>query len=75
MTTKESICIKCNCLAYADAACCTENGKRSLISSCDWGGRNAGNRKTCKNFEKADDDMIKHRLDILEGIYDKKEIH
>lgn len=70
MTTINSLCIKCRNL-YAGSGCCiSNNGVRSLISSCRYGGKNAGNRKSCKDFDVASDEVIAERIMILEG--DKK---
>ena len=67
MTTKNSVCIKCKHLdAITGAHCITTNGTRSLISICIYGGKNAGNRKTCKMFQRADEINISNRLATLE---------
>ena len=68
MTTINSICLKCRRL-YADAYCCctSSDGTKSLISTCMYGGKNAGNRKTCRDFEKAREDVIAERIACLKG--------
>lgn len=66
MTTINSICVKCKNLdAYTCGACIGSNGVRSLISTCKYGGRNAGNRKTCRDFEETTKDVIARRIECL----------
>ena len=63
MTERNSICIQCrNLNAFTDALLTAKNGTKSLISSCLYGGTNAGNRKTCKYFEKAEEKQILNRI-------------
>lgn len=69
MTTKDSICVRCAVLlAHTDAFVRHEDDSISLISDCAYGGKNAGNRKTCKNFVEADKNTIERRLEVLEGV-------
>lgn len=67
MTTIDSICYMCNNLCAYTNCVCESNGKRHLISQCFFGGKNAGNRKKCARFEKADECLIAPRLKILKG--------
>ena len=67
MTTKDSICVRCrNLYAFTNNVCITK-GERHLISSCRWGGKNAGNRKQCKSFVEATEKDIAERTEALEG--------
>lgn len=66
MTGKNSICIKCEKLVSYNATC-TSNGEKSLIAHCLRGGKNAGNRKSCANFEKASEEKINARLACFRG--------
>ena len=69
MTTKDSICVRCeNLKAFTNALTRHDDGSISLISECCYGGKNAGNRKTCKNFVEADKNTIERRLEVLEGV-------
>ena len=69
MTAIEHICVKCETLHHCHDSWCIDNrGKRYLISYCLKGGKNAGNRKTCKRFKQASDDIITDRLNILKGV-------
>lgn len=68
MTTKDSICVRCAVLLADTTAFCTSKGVNSLISDCAYGGKNAGNRKKCKNFVEADKNTIERRLEVLEGV-------
>jgi len=65
MTTIDSVCIKCRKLHIWSG--CTSNGIRCLISSCYYGGKNAGNRKSCKDFDIASDEVVAERIKMLEG--------
>lgn len=66
MTNEESVCVRCrNLYASTSAVCIGTNGKRSLISECLYGGKNAGNRKSCKHFRGANPLIIAERLKIL----------
>lgn len=67
MTTKNSICVKCEILSACMTGCVISKKGRSLISSCKHGGKNAGNRKTCKHFKEADPVIIEERLKLLKG--------
>lgn len=67
MTTIDSICYKCNNLSACTNCFCITNGKRSLISDCFFGGKNAGNRKKCAKFEEADECLVAPRLKVLKG--------
>lgn len=69
MTTKNTICVKCKHLdVYGIWACTAPDGVRSLISFCgNGGGKNAGDRKTCRKFEPADEKTIAERVKALEG--------
>lgn len=71
MTTKNSICIKCEHNYCSSNAVCETDSGRGLVATCLYGGKNAGNRKSCKRFEKAPDNRIAERLNALEG-KDKK---
>ena len=68
MTTKDSICVRCAVLLADTTAIFTSNGVKSLVSDCVYGGKNAGNRKTCKNFVEAGKDTIERRMKVLEGV-------
>lgn len=46
-------------------AVCVTNGKRNLISNCLYGGKNAGNRKTCKKHREARPEIVAIRLRLL----------
>ena len=72
MTYKDSICVSCSNLDAANAAVCITNGKPNLISTCFYGGKNAGNRKTCKKYRKASDSVIERRMALLSK-YEVKE--
>jgi len=65
MTYKESICVSCVNLDATCAAVCINDGKPNLISECYYGGKNAGNRKTCKKYRKASDSVIIKRMALL----------
>ena len=65
MTYKESICVLCANLSAAEHAVCVNNGKRNLISECLYGGKNAGNRKKCKNFRQAKQKIVAERINLL----------
>lgn len=65
MTTKDSICIRCENLDCFLNAKDTTNGVESLISNCLYGGKNAGDRKTCSRFKPASEDVIKERLNVF----------
>lgn len=70
MTTINSICVKCRRLYSSTNGCCvSSDGTRSLISNCMYGGKNAGNRKTCRDFEKTSEDVIAARIACLKGEY------
>lgn len=68
MTTIDSICVKCkNLYAYTNGACIDRRGHH-LISHCVlYCGKNSGNRKTCKYFETAEENVISRRIECLEG--------
>lgn len=67
MTERNSICIQCKNLdAFTNALEISTTGTKSLISSCLYGGRNAGNRKNCKTFERAEEQQILDRIACLE---------
>ena len=70
MTYKESICVSCANLIASERAYCTNNGKRNLISECPYGGRNAGNRKQCKDFKQAKEKTVAVRLRLLDAKHD-----
>lgn len=72
MTTKNSICMKCAHLYAYTIGVCYSGGVYSLISHCMYGGKNAGNRKTCKCFEKAEERIIKERESCFIGKEDEK---
>lgn len=66
MTTKDSICIRCdNLAAYTNARFITGEVAH-LCGDCYYGGKNAGNRKTCKKFVEASEEKIKNRMEALE---------
>lgn len=65
MTTKNSICIKCENLIACTTGCFISNGEKALISSCKYGGKNAGDRKTCKQFQPANEFIIAARFALL----------
>lgn len=67
MTHKGSICVSCANLYASTNAVCINDGKRSLISECLYGGRNAGDRKSCKNFRQANPKIIEERIKVLDG--------
>lgn len=63
MTERNSICIQCkNLNVFLNTINISANGTKSLISDCLYGGINAGNRKTCKDFEKAEEQQILDRI-------------
>lgn len=66
MTSKNSLCIKCKNLETYHSLCTPAGGKEALlISSCLYGGVNAGNRKQCKSFEPTEQEKITERLNIF----------
>lgn len=66
MTYGESVCVRCKFLyASTSAVCIDKDGKRNLISECPYGGKNAGNRKSCKEFRGANPLVIAERLKVL----------
>jgi hypothetical protein len=65
VTTKDSICIRCENLDCFLSAMDTTDGVKSLISRCLYGGKNSGNRKTCSKFKPASEDVIKARLNAF----------
>lgn len=67
MTRANDICVRCNNLDAITSAVCTSRGEKHLISSCVYGGKNAGCRKSCKKFEKANEETIQKRLKALRG--------
>lgn len=68
MTRIDSICVRCkNLYAYTNGICINKNDKY-LISQCKmYVGKNAGNRKTCKYFETAEESVIARRIECLKG--------
>lgn len=66
MTHKNSICVRCKNLYSYNCFVISKNGAMSLISECCYGGKNAGNRKTCKCFVPASDDVISRRIALFE---------
>lgn len=68
MTTKNSICVRCdNLMAFTNAYTGSKETGIHLISDCCYGGKNAGNRKKCKNFSEASEETIERRLRVFEG--------
>lgn len=68
MTSKNSICFKCAYLVSYSEGVLTFNGERYLGSYCSrGGGRNVGNRKTCRRFVQATDEIIAKREKTLNG--------
>lgn len=67
MTYKGSICVSCANLDAALGSVCINDGKYNLISSCYYGGKNAGNRKKCKLFRQANTEIIAKRVKLLDG--------
>ena len=65
MTTENSICISCENLDCVTSAVFTSHGVRHLVSTCLYGGKNAGNRSSCSKYERASDNAIGKRLDAL----------
>ncbi len=65
MTNKNSICIKCKHLFAFINGCCVTGNRKYLISQCEYGGKNAGNRKSCKRFEETDKKTIQKRFEQL----------
>lgn len=63
MTTQNSICIKCKKLVAYSGICIGQDGTQSIISTCLYGGKNAGNRKTCIDFVETDEKTISERLE------------
>lgn len=75
MTSKNSLCIKCEALeTYSDTLCIPARSKEPLlISTCRYGGVNAGNRKQCKNFVPALPGLVESRLDVFKRYEKAKE--
>ncbi len=74
MTTIESVCVKCiNLYPCMDTVCISKSGTRSLIASCRYGGKNAGNRKKCKDFSPAPAREIDERETLLKGAENEQE--
>ena len=67
MTRIDSVCVKCENLIASESGVDISCNIRSLISQCVFGGKNAGNRKSCKKFKKASDEIIESRLKLLRG--------
>ena len=68
MTAIESVCVKCrNLNAYTTGVYTNLKGVRFLVSSCCYGGKNAGNRKKCKMFSPAPARTVDERETILKG--------
>ena len=67
MTHIDSLCFYCAYL-YASTDSFVESGNNmALISYCSYGGKNAGNRRTCKQFCRACDKTIAERKELLNG--------
>lgn len=66
MTHKNSICIRCANLDSYEGFVISKSGDVSLISECYYGGKNAGDRKTCKRFRAAKEDTVRHRMKLFE---------
>lgn len=67
MTGKNSICIKCEKLVSYNSTATPADGEKGLIAFCLYGGKNAGNRKSCANFERASEEKISARLACFRG--------
>jgi hypothetical protein len=67
MTRANDICVRCKNLDATTSVVCTSGGERHLISFCVKGGKNAGQRKSCRKFEKANEETIEKRLKALRG--------
>lgn len=65
MTSKNSICVKCKHLYASTEGYCVTNNGNYLVSTCLFGGKNAGNRKKCKRFEEANKQTIQKRLNVF----------
>lgn len=68
MTTKNSICVRCNKLNTYGVCTPTNTKERCLISFCNGSasGANLGNRKQCSRFEEASPETVEERLKELE---------
>lgn len=65
MTHKDSICVSCaNLSTYTDVAV-VSGGDVSLISSCHYGGKNAGDRRSCKHFRQACPETVAERKEVF----------
>lgn len=65
MTTLNSICLACEHLWITNnEICISQKGEQSIPSECLCYscGKNQGNRKSCKKFSKADNDIILQRI-------------
>lgn len=65
-TGENSICIRCDRL-FVNVHCkiIAGGGRTKLLSNCYIGGKNAGDRNTCKRFTPAPEDVVKERLDAF----------
>lgn len=68
MTTKNSICARCNNLKTYGVCTPSNMEERCLISFCNGSasGANLGNRKQCSRFEEASPETVEERLKELE---------
>lgn len=69
MTLPEHICFTCADLCVSCAMMSGPDKKPHLIADClHYCGKNAGERKTCKLYNKADDKRIQDRKNMLEDM-------
>lgn len=67
MTSKNSICVKCKNLdTDCNSFAIEENGCIGLIAHCIYGGKNAGDRKTCKKFKEAYGTIVENRVNAFD---------
>lgn len=65
-TSKKSICIRCERLSVnLNCKIVAGGGRIYLLSNCYLGGKNAGDRNSCKKFKPAPEDVVKERLDAF----------
>lgn len=67
MTRINDICVRCENLDAITSAVCSCGDEMCLISTCIYGGKNAGHRKSCRRFEKTNEEKIEKRLKALRG--------
>lgn len=65
-TGENSICIRCERLSVnLNCKIVAGGGHIKLLSDCYLGGKNAGDRKSCKRYKPAPEDVVKRRLDTF----------